>query len=235
MGYQIVRAEKLKSFARVAQRLRHALRDHVPANADPNKLKTNTYSVPGAEGAKAMALPSGERSDRAMAKLRASLPPKYRKDAVLAVEFFVGFSPEDMNRVLSMGKAEKKYFFYDAQKWLTQKYGGEKNVLAWSIHADEKTPHMSFFIVPKVGDRLSAKHYIDGPKDLAKLQTDFHKEVAEKYGLDRGRFKSPAVHTSVKEFYALGEELMRQKQAELEAKKLKAREKKSKDKDGLER
>lgn len=49
---------------------------------------------------------------------------------------------------------------------------------------------------------LSAKHHFDGRGKLAGLQTQFAKEVGEKYGLERGIEGSQVRHQTLKQFYA---------------------------------
>ena len=55
---------------------------------------------------------------------------------------------------------------------------------------DESKPHIHIGIVPVTTDgRLSARDLFS-PKSLEKLQTDFHREVAQHYGLERGESHS---------------------------------------------
>lgn len=54
-------------------------------------------------------------------------------------------------------------------------------------HLDESNPHIHIGIVPVTSDgRLSAKSLFN-PKSLEQLQTDFHHNVAQFYGLERGQ------------------------------------------------
>lgn len=213
MGYQVIRVEKLKSAARISQRVAHAMRDHQPANADLTRRPDNQYFMPdavvGAIKQLPDNLPQNDRTKMVLAGWRAKLPPKFRKDAVQALEFLVTGSHEDMAKLTP--KQQTTYLLASAD-WIIKRFGGDGNLLGVSIHRDETTPHASVFIIPKVGDRLSAKHYLDGPKALAELHTEFNKAVARSFGFERGRIKSPFEHTSIKEFYALGREAMRDRQ-----------------------
>ena len=56
------------------------------------------------------------------------------------------------------------------------------------IHRDETTPHMYLYVVPldeKTG-RLNCRKWLGERDALNKLQTNFHKDVAQEFGLDRG-------------------------------------------------
>lgn len=220
--FQVIRVEKLKSAARVAGRIRHALRGHVPPNADPARGDLNGYVIPGNQPAELSKIEGEERKRRALDRWRKLLPPKYRKDAVTCLEFLVTGSREAME---AMGEAKARQYLRESAAWIWNRFGGLANVVCGATHRDETTTHLSLFVVPTYqNDRgescLSAKHYIDGPKALADLQTDFNREVASRYGLERGEEHSAASHTSVKEFYRVGAEVMREKQRELaEAKK----------------
>lgn len=212
--FQVLRVEKLKSAARVSMRLAHALRDHVPDNADKDRLKENHYQVPGVGDAHA--LKEGSRTQRAMGLWRSKLPEKHRKDAVLALEFLISGSKERMGE---MSRDEQTRYLQESASWLISKMGGSANVVAFTIHQDETTPHASLFVVPLKDGKLNAKAYINGPKALSELQTAFQNDVAGRYGLDRGVVGSNAVHTSIKEFYALGKEVIRRRQLSLAQKR----------------
>ena len=72
--------------------------------------------------------------------------PKIRKDNVRAVEILVGFSPSE---ALRLPKAEQDRYFEDAKTWLVKLFGGPRNLLNTTIHADEHTSrHMTMFVMP---------------------------------------------------------------------------------------
>lgn len=213
----MIRVEKLKSAARVAGRIRHALRGHVPPNADPARGDLNGYVIPGNQPADLAAMDGEKRKQIALDRWRKLLPSKYRKDAVTCLEFLVTGSREAME---AMGPTKAREYLKESAVWIWQRFGGHANVVCGATHRDETTEHLSLFIVPAYQNErretcISAKRFIDGPKALADLQTAFNREVASKYGLERGEEHSAAVHTSVKEFYREGAELMREKQRKL--------------------
>lgn len=118
-----------------------------------------------------------------------NLKKAVRKDAVLLCGFII---TSDTDFFKSLGPEATRKYFIDSYKFLKNRYGPE-NVVAATVHLDEATPHMHFEMVPVVDGRLSAKSLFT-KTELKKLQTDFHREVGAKYGLERGIEGSPARH-----------------------------------------
>jgi len=138
-----------------------------------------------------------------MGKLRSKLPEKRRKDAVLAVEYMMTASPEWWK---TASKEQQQVFFQQSAKWLVDKYGKE-NVLAFGIHRDETSPHISAFVVPITQDgRLSAKDYIGGRDKLRNDQTTYAQPL-ERLGLERGVRGSKAQHKTIQKYYGEMEQL----------------------------
>ena len=92
--------------------------------------------------------------------------------------------------------------FREAVGWLEKRHGKE-NVVGWSIHRDESTPHLVAYVVP-LDDKgkLNAKQWTGGSVALSKMQTDFAKTVGARHGLERGIEGSKAHHQTIKDFYA---------------------------------
>ena len=186
--YAILRTEKLKSAASVWRSLKHAFREQPTENADPERADNNAHL--GASSAR-----------EAMEKVRARLPEKRRKDAVLAIEYLITASPEAMAK---MAPQERTAYFNDALKWLKQRHGGA-NVVYSGVHRDEKTQHMYAYVVPldESTGRLNARRWLGGAKALSEMQTDFAANVGARHGLDRGIEGSKAKHQRVKRHYGL--------------------------------
>lgn len=230
MAFQVIRVEKLKSAARLSGRLRHAMRDRVPENADPARIPDNTYGVPNSAHtiSPVAQLPAEERTARAMARFRSLLPAKFRKDAVQAIEILVTASREAFE---GTPKAAQNKYFEASLQWIAKRFGGKENIVAMTIHRDETTPHMSVFVVPRVTRErdgvltvgLSAKEYVDGPRALHELQTEFHEQVSKRFGLERGREWSPAKHESVRSYYAKIKEAAQQDREALENRRIATR------------
>lgn len=187
MGYAILRAQKLKHAQAVRRSTAHALREQDTPNADPDRTQDNTASV----GSVSEAL---ERFNE-----RLATQPKVRSNAVLAVEYLVTGSPEDMH---GKTRQQQDAYFADALKWLEKRHGKE-NIVAWGVHRDETTPHMYAVVVP-IDERgkLNCRAFLGGAKALTEMQTDFAHQVGQNHGLERGLENSKARHTSIQKYYA---------------------------------
>lgn len=183
MAMAILRTAKLKSMGNVAASLSHTYRTRETHNADPKRYAENTL----------------ERSPQAVLEdLKAKLPDKRRKDAVLCIEYMVSASPQWFE---GKSRAQQDAYFEEAKRWLTERHGAA-NVLDFSIHRDEKSPHAVAYVVPLAQGKLNAKKWLGGRAALSAMQTDFAKRVGNRHGLERGVEGSKATHTTVKEFYA---------------------------------
>ena len=133
-----------------------------------------------------------------MQALRDRLPDKYRKDAVIGLEYFVGASPQWFD---GKTREQQDTYFHESIEWLQQRHGKE-NVVGWSIHRDETSPHLVAYVVP-LSDRgtLNAKQWTGGAATLSKMQTDFAKTVGARNDLERGIEGSKAHHQTIKSFY----------------------------------
>lgn len=182
-NFAIMRSKKLNTLGSVAASLRHAYRERDTPNADPARTPDNDAI--------------GSTSE-IMGKLRATLPEKRRKDAVIAVEYLMTASPDWWRQASMQRQAE---FFSRAKTWLREKYGAE-NVLTEIIHRDETSPHLSAFVVPLTHDgRLSAKSYIGNRAQMTKDQTAFAGRMKD-LGLERGIEGSKARHKTIQQYYA---------------------------------
>jgi hypothetical protein len=179
--FAILRTAKLKTFGNVAGSLSHTFRTRDTPNADPQHAAKNEHSHGTPE--------------EIMAALKARLPAKYRKDAVLAIEYFVGASPEWFE-----GGKDGSDYFRAAVAWLQERHGKD-NLVGWSVHRDESTPHLVAYVVPLVGDKLNAKAFTGGKTLLSKMQSDFAQKVGRKFGLARGVEGSQARHQTIAQFY----------------------------------
>jgi hypothetical protein len=219
--YQILRVEKLRKISNVASSGSHIFRERVTKNADPERTPLNH-----GEGARS----SAELVEAVNARLKTVPKPKpsngktSQVENVVCLEYLIGASPEFFKLKTD---AEREQYFKDGLDFIKVRHGAE-NVVCSDIQLDEKTPHMSVFVVPivkvegvgtrirnvkaagggrkdievpnKSTVRLSAKHFCDGT--LSDLQTDFHQSVSEKYGLKRGEKGSTADHVRLQKWYA---------------------------------
>lgn len=119
-----------------------------------------------------------------------------RKDAVVLCNFVVT-SDEQTMKAMSLEK--QKCFFEESVKWFANRYGSDRIVNA-TVHMDERTPHLHLGLVPITKDgRLSAKDLFTR-KEMTAIQTEFVRDVAEKYGLERGKEGSERKHLSEQRF-----------------------------------
>lgn len=184
-AFAIMRAKKLASMGSVAASLQHCYRDRETPNADAHRTPANEHRA--ARG-----------TDEAMGKLRELLPEKRRKDAVLAIEYVMTASPEWWEKATPAQQAD---FFDRSQRWLVDKYGADRVVVA-TVHQDETSPHLSAFVVPLTKEgRLSAKEFIGDRTKMRKDQTTYAESVRD-LGLDRGIEGSRAKHQSIQQYYA---------------------------------
>lgn len=185
MAYAIMRCKKLASAGSVASALRHCYRERETPNADADRTPQNEHGA-------------AKSTDEAMGKLRAMLPVKRRKDAVLAVEYLMTASPEWWEKATP---EQQREFFKQSKQWLADKFGADRIFVA-TIHRDETSPHLSAFVVPLTADgRLSAKELIGGREQLSKDQTSYA-ECVHHLGLERGIEGSKARHTTISQYYA---------------------------------
>ncbi len=184
-AFAILRLAKLKSLGNAGASLLHTYRARDTPNADPALTPSNQHSHPS--------------HAEAMASLRARIPAKHRSDAVLAIEYFVGSSPEWFK---DKTQAQHDAYFIGALDWLRQQHGPQ-NVVAWSIHRDESSPHLVAYVVPIDPDtgRLNAKKWTGGKAVLSKMQTDFAHQVGHVHGMQRGIEGSKARHQTIQKFY----------------------------------
>ena len=202
-SFCILRTAKLRTDGNVAGSISHALRARETPNADPNVENWTNLNVKGEDGKSHI---PENAFDQAMARFRKTLPKKIGKGRVPCIELMATVSPE----VMAKPGFKITDYLNDCDHWAEEVFGKE-NVFLKVHHKDEKTPHSSIFIVPKVTKKykdghteeiLAAKQWLGGREKLSKLQDDFFEKVGKKYGLERGIKNSKAKHQTQKKYYA---------------------------------
>jgi hypothetical protein len=185
-SFAVLRAKKLKTKSQISGSARHTFRDILPPNSDPMRSGHNQYS-------------RIQSAENLLSAIEARLPGNRRKDAVLAIEYLVGASPEWF---VNQGPSAGAEYFRDAVRWLAQRHGAE-NIVAWAVHRDESTPHLVCYAVPldPQTNRLNAKRWLGGRQKLSQMQTEFANTVARPHGLERGIQGSRATHHKVQQWY----------------------------------
>lgn len=185
--YAILRVAKIKTKGHLGAALAHNFRERHTANADAARQGDNTV------------LKGPGNGQDVIAAWEARAPEKIRKNAVHALEYFVGASPEKM---ANMNRSQQDAYFRKALDWFEARHGAD-NVLSAVIHRDETTPHLQLLVIPlDHRGKLNARELVGGKATLSKMQTDFAREVGQNFGLERGRERSQATHQTIKEYYA---------------------------------
>ena len=176
MSYQQLHAGKVKLNGLAG--IRHHLldRDHVKTNPDIDLTRSHlNHSIENLS-------PENLISEVQQRIKQLNLKRKLRNDAVGLEDIIIGASADFM---LQLGADKREQYFTDSLHFFQNHYGKE-NVMYCHCHLDESNPHIHIGIIPVTPDgRLSARDVFN-PKSLEKLQTDFHREVSQYYGLERG-------------------------------------------------
>lgn len=205
--YAILRVQKCKG-AEIGAMQYHNDREpgkHTNPDIDQSRTRMNRELCPHAdyEGEVQARIDAGYGGTR-----------KVRKDAVRLVEGIVTASPEFFE---GASAEEVRDFFEDALGFCREEFG-ESNLVHFTVHMDEETPHAHFGFVPLRDGKLSWKGFFPDKAALGAMQDRFYGRVGALYGLSRGEKRlegQPAKrHKSVAEYKAES----RRVQAELDEK-----------------
>lgn len=180
MSFQQVIASKVKLNGIMGMQHHLIDRDRVKTNPDIDLTRSRlNYFIED--------LTAENLNSRVKARIKQlNLKKRPRSDAVGLEDIVIKASTDFM---LNVDAEIREKYFSDALHFLQNRYGKE-NVMYCQCHMDESSPHIHVGIVPITPDgRLSAKSLFC-PKTLEQLQTDFHREVAQNYGLERGESHS---------------------------------------------
>ncbi|MDO7854434.1 MobV family relaxase [Hymenobacter convexus] len=192
MPYAILRINKLKNLGTATSATQHNYRQQDTPNADPAWADSNQEYL-NLERRNYWTL-ANER----IAELHL---PRLRSDAVRAVEVLLTASPEGFRRDAD-GRAldvRGTPWVQDNLDFLHQRFG-KNNVVSFTLHQDEVTPHVHAVVVPVTADGRLSSRDVFSPSSLRQLQTDYGK-VMEPHGLERGIRYSTALHEDVRRHY----------------------------------
>ena len=176
MSYQQLHVGKVKLNGLAG--IRHHLLDRERVKTNSNIDLTRSHLNHSIENLS----PENLISDARQRIKQLQLKRKPRTDAVGLMDIIVGASVDFM---LQLNEEKREQYFKDSLHFFQRHYGKE-NVMYCHCHMDERNPHIHIGIIPVTPDgRLSARDLFN-PKSLEKLQTDFHREVSQHYGLERG-------------------------------------------------
>lgn len=189
VGYAVVHMMKIKSGA-VGGIQSHNNREHEPKtnpDVDMSRSEDNYDLIP---------CDNYKRSIKEKLSNLVESSRAIRKDAVVVCNFIVTSDNETME---ALGADRQRDFFEDSVKWFSDRYGADR-VLNATVHMDETTPHLHIGVMPITQDgRLSAKA-IFTKTEMKAIQTEFARDVGEKYGLERGVEGSERTHLSEARF-----------------------------------
>lgn len=205
--YAILRVQKCKG-AEIGAMQYHNDREpgkHTNPDIDQSRTRLNREMCPHADY---------EREVQARIDAGYKGTRRVRKDAVRLVEGIVTASPEFFE---GASAEEVRDFFEDALGFCREEFG-ESNLVHFTVHMDEETPHAHFGFVPLRDGKLSWKGFFPDKAALGAMQDRFYGRVGALYGLSRGEKRlegQPARrHKSVAEYKAES----RRVQAELDEK-----------------
>lgn len=188
MGYGIIRVQKVKAPAVGSMQYHN---DRVPgqhSNEDIDQEKSNLnkeYIEHGSYRAEV-----NERIERFRESSR-----KIRKDAVVLAEGVATASPEFFN---GKSREEVMAYFDDVFEFCKSEFG-EQNLVHFTVHMDETTPHAHFGFTPIKDGTLSWKNYFDGRDALRGFQNRYWERVGKQWGLERGETGSGRTHKTTQE------------------------------------
>ena len=175
MGYGIIRVQKVKAAA-VGSMQYHNDRvpgEHSNEDIDPTRTPENKEFVKHGSYRAEVA----ERIERNRTSGR-----KVRKDAVVLCEGIATASPEFFE---GKSRDEIMAYFDDVYEFVKAE-AGEENLIHFTVHMDETTPHAHFGFTPIKDGALSWKKFFDGKYALRAFQDRHWEQVGRKWGLERG-------------------------------------------------
>lgn len=198
MGYAVYHVEKGQtSSGGIGKHIdREEGAEHTYQHADPNRKDLNqNYEVH--QGREKIPLHQAieERIKEGYTGQKA-----IRKDAVKYKTHILTGSHEDMKRIFSNPQTSQKWI--DENRKFIEKEFGKENVVRFTLHMDEKTPHIHAVTIPLTQDgRLSAKEIIGNKKEMQARQDRYASHMMQ-FGLERGIRNTGIKHEDAKEYYA---------------------------------
>jgi len=129
---------------------------------------------------------------------------KLRNDAVKSISIVLGGSHKEMHEIFA-DKEKRKAWLQNSAKFLASEFGKE-NIVRFTLHMDERTPHVHASIVPLTKDgRLSAREMIGNNAKMKKIRKNYAKWM-KPLGLEYGTERKAETKVSVSkidDFYTL--------------------------------
>ncbi len=169
----------------------------MPKNIDPERMHLNKDYV--AIGSSLVSDVKRRIKEGYKSVNKDGTPRALRSDAVLLVGNIVSGSHLDMKELEKQGRIDE--WALANLEFFKRKYG-EKNIVRFTLHMDEKTPHIHCLFVPLDKDgRLTAKEIVGDKKKLSYFQSDYAAAM-KPFGLERGLKNTRVKHTTTRQYYA---------------------------------
>ncbi len=198
MPYAVLRVAKIKTQAHALAATGHNYRQeqhpHAIANADPQAPHPNREYI------------NHEQKDYwslLEARIQEAGVKRIRSDSVRGIEVILTGSPEGFIRGQD-GRAvdySKSKWAQDNLNFLKEKFGA-KNVVSFTLHQDEKTPHIHAVLAPITEKNTLSADKLFNPASLRQLQTEYAQAMAP-HGMERGIEHSQAKHDPMQRLYGL--------------------------------
>jgi hypothetical protein len=198
MPYAVLRVAKIKTQAQAVAATGHNYRQaqhpHSIANADKEAPHPNREYI------------NHEQKDYwslLEARIQEAGVKRVRHDSVRGMEVILTGSPEGFIRGQD-GRAvdySKSKWAQDNLNFLKEQFGA-KNVVSFTLHQDEKTPHIHAVLAPITEKNTLSADQLFNPKSLRQLQTDYAQAMAP-HGMERGIEHSQAKHDPMQRLYGL--------------------------------
>jgi hypothetical protein len=167
--------------------------EHTFPHADPKRLHLNVDYTPKKYATKTVPEAIEHRIANGYKGHK-----KMRSDSVKFLSSVLTGTHEQMIKIEQDGKLNQ--WVADNLEFMKAHFG-EENIIRFTLHLDEKTPHLHCLHVPLTKDgRLSAKEVMGDRLVLKRLQDDYSQKMA-KYGLVRGEAREGVFHETAQEYY----------------------------------
>lgn len=191
MGFAVFHIEKITTGAGSlgAHIDRSPGQEYTYKNADPNRLQENIHFDCGTSSKMKLNEAIDSRIKSAYTGAKA-----IRKDAVKGMSMVFTGSHEEMKKIFS--EENTKIAWLNANIKFVQNEFGADNIVRFTLHMDEKTPHIHAVLVPLTEDgRLSAKEIMGDKTAMSERQTRYADQM-QPFGLERGIVGSKAIHNT---------------------------------------
>jgi hypothetical protein len=198
MPYAVIRVAKIKTQAHALAATGHNYRQeqhpHAISNADKEAPHPNREYI------------NHEQKDYwslLQARIQEAGVKRIRSDSVRGMEVILTGSPEGFVRGQDGRAADysKSKWAQDNLNFLKEQFGA-KNIVSFTLHQDEKTPHIHAVLAPITDKNTLSADKLFNPQSLRQLQTDYAQAMAP-HGMERGVEHSQAKHDPMQRLYGL--------------------------------